>query len=418
MKIVSIYLTVFSIVLFLGFGILVFLYDKTCWRRGFLVLIAGTLGFALQFQPFDITSALNSMMTRGNFAQVVDLLVILLLSTFCISIFHLKDKGLSHPLIYPKIPGFSLSEQRIGLSLALGAFIFGIGMQLASRCAIGALVGIGEGSLRCVIILIFFIIGSTAATINPVFHWWDKLPSTKPCTLHFAWILLILVVLMIICLVAQFLYRRYKKALAETNVDNAYVDLQQVRWLMTVGVEKEVEEKRTTKQVFIHLLFDLLIAVCLSIFFAADGRVMSVMSGFTLIGAYILKLFKIDLHTWDYFSEIDSNPLNYDVLVTDICIMLGAFLATRIRSNFGSIQKTWHEYVFSIFGGLLMGFGGCMSYGCTIESMVSGINSCSLHGFVWLACATCGSGVICVIPFIHAQYKESKRRKRNKYEEI
>jgi len=42
-------------------------------------------------------------------------------------------------------------------------------------------------------------------------------------------------------------------------------------------------------------------------------------------------------------------------------------------------------------GGLLMGHGARLSFGCNIGALFSGIAVCSQHGWLWFAAAFCGS---------------------------
>ena len=42
-------------------------------------------------------------------------------------------------------------------------------------------------------------------------------------------------------------------------------------------------------------------------------------------------------------------------------------------------------------GGLLMGIGARLAFGCNIGGLVGGISSGSLHGFVWFAAALPGT---------------------------
>jgi uncharacterized membrane protein YedE/YeeE len=42
-------------------------------------------------------------------------------------------------------------------------------------------------------------------------------------------------------------------------------------------------------------------------------------------------------------------------------------------------------------GGLLMGWGARLGFGCNIGAFVGGVASGSLHGWVWFAMALCGS---------------------------
>jgi uncharacterized protein len=47
----------------------------------------------------------------------------------------------------------------------------------------------------------------------------------------------------------------------------------------------------------------------------------------------------------------------------------------------------------AIVGGLLLGYGARLAYGCNIGAYFSGIASGSLHGWVWLVAAFAGDAV-------------------------
>ena len=54
----------------------------------------------------------------------------------------------------------------LGPSLVIGAFVFGIGMQLANGCGSGTLYTVGGGSGRMLIALLFFVIGSVFGSLS------------------------------------------------------------------------------------------------------------------------------------------------------------------------------------------------------------------------------------------------------------
>jgi uncharacterized membrane protein YedE/YeeE len=47
----------------------------------------------------------------------------------------------------------------------------------------------------------------------------------------------------------------------------------------------------------------------------------------------------------------------------------------------------------SILGGLLMGYGARLAFGCNIGAFFSGVASASLHGWVWFAMAMIGTAL-------------------------
>jgi len=74
--------------------------------------------------------------------------------------------GLLLVAIAALVPGFGGAIAPIGPSLIAGAFVFGIGMQLANGCGSGTLYTVGGGSGRMIITLAFFIVGSVIGSLH------------------------------------------------------------------------------------------------------------------------------------------------------------------------------------------------------------------------------------------------------------
>ena len=69
----------------------------------------------------------------------------------------------------------------VGISVLVGAFPFGIGMQFGGGCASGTLFTVDGGSVRMVVTLATFIAGSLIGTMHVPF--WYALPSLGPVSL-------------------------------------------------------------------------------------------------------------------------------------------------------------------------------------------------------------------------------------------
>src|SRR6185436_3522846 len=69
----------------------------------------------------------------------------------------------------------------LGLSVIIGAFLFGVGMQLGGGCASGTLYSAGGGSTRMFVTLAAFIAGSVLGVLHTPF--WDDTPSYAPVSL-------------------------------------------------------------------------------------------------------------------------------------------------------------------------------------------------------------------------------------------
>src|ERR671928_354735 len=67
------------------------------------------------------------------------------------------------------------SVSPVGVSVVVGAFLFGVGMQLGGGCASGTLYTAGGGNTRMLITLVAFIAGSVIGTAH--MPWWTATPA-------------------------------------------------------------------------------------------------------------------------------------------------------------------------------------------------------------------------------------------------
>ena len=51
------------------------------------------------------------------------------------------------------------------------------------------------------------------------------------------------------------------------------------------------------------------------------------------------------------------------------------------------------ERFVAVIGGLAMGYGARLAFGCNIGAFFSGIASTSLHGWLWIVCALAGTWI-------------------------
>jgi hypothetical protein len=88
-------------------------------------------------------------------------------------------------------------------------------------------------------------------------------------------------------------------------------------------------------------------------------------------------------------------PVFADVTsIMDLGLVLGAGLAAGLAGRFGSARRPAPRLLAAgLIGGLLLGYGARIAYGCNIGAMFSGIASTSLHGWLWGAAALLGTPV-------------------------
>jgi hypothetical protein len=78
----------------------------------------------------------------------------------------------------------------------------------------------------------------------------------------------------------------------------------------------------------------------------------------------------------------------------DIGILLGALMAAGLAGRFAPLWRVpLKSLLAAVIGGLMLGYGARIAYGCNIGAFFSGIASSSVHGWLWFAAAFAGNGV-------------------------
>ena len=73
-------------------------------------------------------------------------------------------------------------------------------------------------------------------------------------------------------------------------------------------------------------------------------------------------------------------------------IIAGAMVAAALAGRFSPSRSiTFMGVLTAVIGGLLMGYGARLAYGCNIGAYLGGIVSGSLHGWGWLVFGYLGS---------------------------
>lgn len=151
----------------------IFLEQEDGWRLAALWLVGVGLGVALRHGAVGFTQGFRLLLREGRGAHVRAQLLMLGAAL-----------GLILPVIemggLPGLParGFVFPP---GIAVAIGAFLFGIGMQLGGGCASGTLYTVTGGSVRMLLTLAFFVAGATlAAWTAPL---WSDLPAPPPVSL-------------------------------------------------------------------------------------------------------------------------------------------------------------------------------------------------------------------------------------------
>jgi uncharacterized protein len=345
------------------------------WRQGALFVLGGGLGLVLYHALFGFTSAWRVFIADGRGEGLRAQMLMLAVAVI---------------LFFPALAQGSLFGQAVhgeygavGISVLVGAFMFGIGMQLGGGCASGTLYTVGGGNTRMLVTLAAFIAGSALGAYQ--LPWWSARPNIGAVSLIevLGWAPALALNLAAFALIAAVTIlvetRRHGRLVGGSSARvHGLQRLLQGPWPLLAGA----------------------VALALGNFATLylAGRPWGITSAFALWGSKIAALSGIDVASWAYW-QVPSRALALqqsvfaDVTsVMDFGIILGALIAAGLAGKF---SPSWtvpiKSLIAAVIGGLLLGYGARLAYGCNIGAYFSGIASASLHGWLWLAAAFVGS---------------------------
>lgn len=320
-----------------------------------LVLGGFGLGIAFLKAEFSYTASWRRFVTRGDASGPLGGLIVIVICALVV----VPVAALS-----PKYGG---AIAPLGPSLVIGAFVFGVGMQLANGCGSGTLYTVGGGSGRMLIALLFFVIGSVFGSLSlPAFLALGGIDPVLASDYFGAWGGLA-VTLASIALVASAIIAIARKRGANFVPSRSYV----------IG------------GIAIGLL-------CVAVFFAG-GHPWSVTFAYTVWGAKAATALGLDLsHSafWQWPGPkraLTDSVLSDTSSLTDFGMLFGAMAAAAATKPFAA--TAWppvKSLLAAGIGGLLMGWGARLGFGCNIGAFVGGVASGSLHGWIWLLAALPG----------------------------
>jgi uncharacterized membrane protein YedE/YeeE len=326
------------------------------WRQSALALVGTLFGFTLYHASFGFASSYRALLVRGDGRGVLAQVLMLALATLLFA-----------PLLISGIGRGALAP--VALQGVIGAFLFGIGMQLGSGCACGTLYTIGGGSSMMLFTLLTFSTGSFLGSLsNGV---WQQLPRLEPVSLLQLWGWPgVVAQLLVLAVLALWLWKRQRQAPAA----------QQGSWSLVTGA------------VVLALLNALTVVLA--------GRPWGVTWGFTLWAAKVAHLLGWDPATsslWQqerFASALQASVFADVTSVMNIGIVLGAASAAALAGKLSLRRPPSPQAVLAaLVGGVMMGYGSWLAFGCNVGAYFSGIASTSLHGWLWIAFALVGTAV-------------------------
>lgn len=337
------------------------------WRLAGAALIGGAAGVALYHAAFGFAGSWRAFI-RERRSEGLRAQALLVAATAALS-FPLIAYGATVGL-----PAFGYVFP-LGVATAVGAALFGFGMQFGAGCGSGTLFVLGGGSTRMLLTLAAFVAGCFLATAN--LSWWHALPALPATSLITRWGVLPAFLATIGTLSAlAFAASRLENRSGRVHPPRPTGSLLSGPWSTTTGA--------------------LALAGVGIATFLVLGRPWGITSGFTLWGGKIAHGLGVPIETWPYWSgqmgAVERSVFADATSVMDFGIIAGAMLAAGLAGRFApTLRISARDALTALAGGLMMGYGARLAFGCNIGGLVGGIVSGSLHGWGWLVFGFLGS---------------------------
>lgn len=359
-----------------GFILLVYLSITQTTAQPLLFAIGLLLGYTLFHARFGFTSAFRRLMSVGNGQAMRSHMLMLAVA---VTLFA-PILAYGTTIFGGSVAGY---VSPVGVSLLVGAFVFGIGMQLGGGCASGTLYAVGGGRSVMFITFIFFVIGATIGAYHLPF-WTEEMPSFAPFSLATstglgysgAWVLSLGLFALIAWVTLVVEKKTKAPKMAPVPTESGWRRIFRGSWPLFAAA--------------------IVLAILNALTLLTRGQPWGITSAFSLWGSKIASSFGVDVANWGYWQGANAAALNASILadsttVMNIGIIIGAFIASAAGGLFKFTQVTLGNFAASVIGGLMMGYGARLAFGCNIGAYFGGIASFSAHGYIWGIMAMAGT---------------------------
>lgn len=269
-----------------------------------------------------------------------------------------------------------LSTQFVYLAYALGGFLFGIGMTLAAGCGQRNLVRLGGGNLKALIVVL--VLGMTAyMTMRGVL-----------ALVRLNYIYKANVDLQNVGMQSQGLTDGISVLLGISNSTTLQIIVAAVLGIGFIAYAFKHQEFRTS---FDNILAGVVIGGCVIAAWFATGYLGQ--DDFDPIAPQGLTFIGPTGNTLSYLMTFTGAQINFGIAVT-LGMILGSFVYALVSRSFRiETFSNRSEMVSHLIGAVLMGFGGVLSFGCTIGQGVTGVSTLALGSFLAISMIFFGSAL-------------------------
>ena len=332
----------------------VFLVLAVSVRQAALLLVGVGMGLALAGARFGFTTGWRQLIEQKDPRGATGQVLLLALASLA---------------ALPLLGRFSELHAALGppsVSLLVGAFVFGLTMQIADGCGSGTLYKAGMGVPLNMGILPLFALGSFLGSVH--LDRWLALGQTEPVGFS-----------------ALF---GTTGALALTFGLLALTLLLVRAW---VGPGRQWLARR-------WVWGALVLALLATLNLVLAGQPWGVVYGFGLwAGKVSTALGLFDPASNVFWSQPGNSQRMAQTVLMDVTTMTNiGILGGALWISAGSdAQPTrpldLQQWVVGLIAGFLLGYSSRLAFGCNVGAMVSGISTGSLHGWLWVPLAFAGS---------------------------
>ncbi len=331
----------------------IFLALSVSIRQAVLMLVGVGMGAALAGARFGFTTGWRQLIEQRNPQGVAGQVLLLALASLA---------------ALPLLGQFSELHAALGppsVSLLVGAFVFGLTMQIADGCGSGSLYKAGLGVPLNMGILPLFALGSFLGSVH--LDSWLSLGQMAPVSLSAEYGTGGALALTLALLAAVLAAVRLWVGAGQTWLDK--------RWLWGAVA----------------------LAVLATLNLLLAGQPWGVVYGFGLWAAKVSVALGVFDPTANAFwgqagnAQRLTQTVFMDVTTITNIGILGGALWVSAKAPAGSKPLTTQQWVIGLVAGFVMGYSSRLAFGCNIGAMLSGISTGSLHGWIWVPLAFAGT---------------------------
>ena len=344
------------------------------WRFGTLFIVGALLGVSLYHAAFGFTAAYRNAILKGDISGIIAQLLMIGLAMLLFAPFLAPGEAFGH--------SYGGTVAPVSLRVAVGSFVFGLGMQLGGGCGSGTLFTVGGGSTRMVVTLIAFCAGSFIGSLD--IDRWLNGPSLGGISLI-----------------------RELGMVPAILIQASFLLLVWLGFRLWAGdrPQRPIWGDGITWRRLLHgpwpLLFGgVLLALLNWVTLIIAGHPWSVTSAFALWGAKVWAATGWDPATSTYWegafrqAAIERSVFQHQISIMNIGIILGALVAAGLAGRFAPMLRIpFRSLAAAVIGGLMMGYGARLAFGCNIGAFFSGAASFSLHAWLWIIFAFAGTWI-------------------------